>query len=228
MAVSQTMPSLFDKIPDIISYTRAVPDLVSIKIIVGGRVFNIYGPPPLAENRRRRLGKDTARSRPAGSDMVRKEEEISPLRKTLAENPQILVDYLMNRAKMAVILLDRQGHILDSNPYFLETAGLNEKHLGRSIGSIINENIAISERDEKKICWDVRFSFSANNMLEQTLYGKMIDMGDRYVIIAESIRLTHSEMIKKMSRLTDELTDLTWELNKKTASWLQQTRKSPN
>lgn len=61
----------------------------------------------------------------------------------------------------------------------------------------------------------MRLSFVLSDSLEHTLAGQMIDIGNLRVVFAHTIRLTDNEMVAKMSRLTDELTDLTRELNKK-------------
>jgi diguanylate cyclase (GGDEF)-like protein len=147
--------------------------------------------------------------------MVKETRHISALSNLLAENPQIIADYLMSGGRLAIILLDRQGMILDCNPFFLETAGLTEKPLGQSINTYLADNPSATGNSETQICREVRFSFILKHSLEQTLSGHMMDIGNRRIIFAQTIRLTDNEMVAKMSRLTDELTDLTRELNKK-------------
>jgi diguanylate cyclase (GGDEF)-like protein len=147
--------------------------------------------------------------------MVRETGHTSALSTLLAENPRLIADYLMTHGRLAIILLDQQGMILDCNPFFLENAGLTEKPIGQSINAFLAESLPTAGAGETRTCQDVRFSFVLNNSQEQTISGHMMDIGNRRVIFAQTIRLTNNEMVAKMSRFTDELTDLTRELNKK-------------
>ncbi|MBP1710903.1 MAG: hypothetical protein H6Q49_1105, partial [Deltaproteobacteria bacterium] len=67
--------------------------------------------------------------------MVRESGYISDLSTLLAENANVIADYLMTCGRLAIILLDRQGVILDCNPFFLENTGLTEKPIGQSINA---------------------------------------------------------------------------------------------
>ena len=161
------------------------------------------------------MGRHTAKRHPAGSVMVKQAKHIAALSTLLTENPQVIADYLMTRGRLAIMLLDQQGMILDCNPFFLENTGLTEKPIGQSINNFLAENPSAKGNRETQIYREVRFSFTLNHAREQTLSGHMMVIGDRHIIFAQTIRLTENEMVAKMSRLTDELTDLTRELNKK-------------
>ncbi|MFO7569817.1 MAG: GGDEF domain-containing protein [Smithellaceae bacterium] len=147
--------------------------------------------------------------------MVKEAEPVSVLRAVLAENPEIVTDYLMAGGRLAILLVDRQGSILDCNPFFLENAGLAEKPIGQSVDIFLTESLPTAQEGEPQICRNVRLTFILNHSLEHTLSGHMMDIGNRRLIVAHSIRLTDNEMVTKMSRFNDELTDLTRALNKK-------------
>ncbi len=133
----------------------------------------------------------------------------------MAEKPGLFFEYLMTGARVAMLLLDRQGTVLDCNSFFLESVGLAEKPVGQSINAFLSEALPAVIEGDTQTCRDVRLSFALRDSLEHTLSGQMIDSGNLCVIFAYAIRLTDNEMVAKMSRLTDELTDLTRELNKK-------------
>ncbi len=147
--------------------------------------------------------------------MVKEAEHISYLSALLAEYPRIIADYLLTGGRLAMILLDRKGTILDCNSFFLENVGLAEKPVGQSINAFLAEGLPAAKEGDTQTCRDVRLSFVLSDSLEHTLAGQMIDIGNLRVVFAHTIRLTDNEMVAKMSRLTDELTDLTRELNKK-------------
>ncbi|PKN96486.1 MAG: hypothetical protein CVU43_20455 [Chloroflexi bacterium HGW-Chloroflexi-5] len=147
--------------------------------------------------------------------MVRESGHISALNSLLAENTQVIVDYLMTSGRLAIILLDTQGTILDCNSFFMDNAGLKEKPIGQYINAFLAESLPAAGFGETRIYQDVRFSFVLKNSLEQTIAGHMMDIGNRRIIFAHTFRHTNNEMVAKISHFTDELTDLTRELNKK-------------
>ena len=147
--------------------------------------------------------------------MVRRILPIPDISQPAGRKCELIADYLHDRGRLAVILLDREGTILDCNPFFLENTGLTEKPIGQSINAFLAESLPTAGVGEIRIYQDVRFSFVLNNSLEQTISGHMMDIGNCRVIFAHTFRHTNNEMVAKMSRFTDESTDLTRELNKK-------------
>jgi diguanylate cyclase (GGDEF)-like protein len=142
--------------------------------------------------------------------MVKEADRLPDFGALLVENQRIIADYLLTSGRVAMILLDREGIILDCNSFFLENAGLTEKPLGRSINTFLNEDLPAAGD-----CRPVRLTFVLNHSLEHSLSGHMLELGGWYVIFAHSIHLTDNEMVANLSRLADELTDLTRKLNKK-------------
>ena len=147
--------------------------------------------------------------------MVVQTDTNSDLKQLFYSQPQVFVDYLMSSGRLAVILLDAEGTILDCNAFFLENAGLSEKPIGRSVNAFLHESpIAVKDCGAGN-CRPVKLSFDLNHSIEHTLSGHLLESDGRYVIFAHTMRLTDNELVATLSRLTDELTDLTRELNKK-------------
>ena len=147
--------------------------------------------------------------------MVTQNQTNSDLKQLFYSKPQVFVDYLMSSGRLAVILLDAEGTILDCNAFFLENAGLSEKPVGRSINAFSHESLIAAKECEEGSCRPVKLSFDLSHSIEHMLSGHLLEIDGRYVIFAHTMHLTDNELVATLSRLTDELTDLTRELNKK-------------
>lgn len=147
--------------------------------------------------------------------MVDQSAPESDLKKLFYSRPRIFADYLLTSGRLAVILLDAAGTILDCNAFFLENAGLSKKPVGRSINSFLRDGQAAAKTCRAGDCLPVKLTFDLSASLERSLSGHLLEIDGRYVIFAHTVRLTDNELVTTLSRLTDELTDLTRELNKK-------------
>lgn len=147
--------------------------------------------------------------------MVDQNSTESALKKLFYSRPRVFADYLLNSGRLAVILLDAEGTILDCNAFFLENSGLAEKPIGLSINTFLQDDQAAAKTCRAGGCLPVKLTFDLNASLERSLSGHLLGIDGRYVIFAHTLRLTDNELVVTLSRLTDELTDLTRELNKK-------------
>jgi len=147
--------------------------------------------------------------------MVDQNAPESDLKKLFYSRPRVFADYMLNAGRLAVILLDAAGTILDCNAFFLENAGLAEKPVGRSINAFLRDGQVAAKACRAGDCLPVKLTFDLNTSLERSLSGHLLEIDGRYVIFAHTVRLTDNELVATLSRLTDELTDLTRELNKK-------------
>src|SRR5512145_456277 len=147
--------------------------------------------------------------------MVTGQNAPSGLAALFADQPEVMTRYLLTPGRLAIILLDHEGTILDCNPFFLENTGLSEKPIGQSISTFSGAGFTSGEDPAQNDFRSIRLAFVLNHSHEQSLSGHVIKIGDRYIIFAHTVRLTDHELVTTLSRLTDELTDLTRELNKK-------------
>ena len=74
--------------------------------------------------------------------MVDQNSTESALKKLFYSRPRVFADYLLNSGRLAVILLDAEGTILDCNAFFLENSGLAEKPIGLSINTFLQDDQA--------------------------------------------------------------------------------------
>jgi two-component system, cell cycle response regulator len=147
--------------------------------------------------------------------MVNGQDVPSNLKMLFNDHPEIIANYLLSSGRLAVILLDHQGTILDCNPFFLENAGLSEKPVGQSINVFLGEGLSIAKEIAQGDFRSIKLTFILNHSLEHSLSGHVIKIGNRYIIFAHTVHLTDHELVVTLSKLNDELTDLTRELNKK-------------
>ncbi|MBN1662762.1 MAG: GGDEF domain-containing protein [Deltaproteobacteria bacterium] len=147
--------------------------------------------------------------------MVSEHDVPAHLSKIFLEHPEKIADYLLTSGRLAVILLDRQGTILDCNPFFLENIDLTEKPVGQSIDAFLSGGLPIDKDLDRGDCRPIRLTLALHHSLERSLSGHVIEVGNRYLIFAHNVRLTDHELFATLSKLTDELTDLTRQLNKK-------------
>ncbi|HOG12797.1 MAG: GGDEF domain-containing protein [Smithellaceae bacterium] len=147
--------------------------------------------------------------------MVRDSGAPTDLESLLQGNPEKVTRYLLSSGRMAMILLDRKGVILDCNAFFLESVGLSEKPVGKSIQAFLREGLQAGWECIRGDCRPVKLTFTLNGPLEYFLSGHILNVQEHYLLFAHTVRLTDHEMVVKLSRLTDELTDLTRQLNKK-------------
>ena len=147
--------------------------------------------------------------------MVNESDNPSRLKTLLVNQPEVIANYLLTSGRLAVILLDHQGTILDCNPFFLDSIDLTEKPVGQSIDAFLSEGLPMGKDLANGDCRAIRLTLSLHHSLERSLAGHVIKVNDLYLIFAHSVRLTDNELFAKLSSLNDELTDLTRELNKK-------------
>lgn len=137
------------------------------------------------------------------------------LKQLLISQPEVIADYLLSSGRLAVVLLDLQGSILDCNSFFLECVDLTGKPIGKTISAFLNKAFPPGKDMAEGECRPIKFTFALNHSLERALSGNVLRVNNQYLIFANSLRLTDHELMATLSKLTDELTDLTRELNKK-------------
>ena len=147
--------------------------------------------------------------------MVKGRGAPTDLESLLRENPEEITGYLLSQGRMAMILLDQNGVILDCNAFFLESVGLSDKPVGKSIQAFLREGLQAGWDCVRADCRPVKLTFTLNGPLEYSLSGHVLNVHEHYLIFAHTVRLTDHEMVATLSRLTDELTDLTRQLSKK-------------
>ena len=147
--------------------------------------------------------------------MVKGRGAPTDLESLLRENPEEITGYLLSQGRMAMILLDQNGVILDCNAFFLESVGLSDKPVGKSIQAFLREGLQAGWDCVRADCRPVKLTFTLNGPLEYSLSGHVLNIHEHYLLFAHTVRLTDHEMVATLSRLTDELTDLTRQLSKK-------------
>lgn len=139
----------------------------------------------------------------------------SLLQRCLVTHPDISAEYLLGCGRVALILLDREGHILDCNPYCLENLQWPEKPLGHLLDEYLEEALDTRDPARPGQCQTGRMTLIFNNEYQTVLTGHLVELDEGYLVLAHSLRLSDSERVAALSRITDELSNLTRELHKK-------------
>jgi diguanylate cyclase (GGDEF)-like protein len=122
--------------------------------------------------------------------------------------------YFSEISNTGLILINKRGKILDCNRGFLELLGLKEKPINRNINELLSNNserILFPEDAFAKI----NLLFDSSGEVEVLLKGYIFPCDGLYLLIFEQHRLTYNELIEKMSKLNDQIVDITRELEKK-------------
>ena len=127
--------------------------------------------------------------------MVDQNSTESALKKLFYSRPWVFADYLLNSGRLAVILLDAEGTILDCNAFFLENSGLAEKPIGLSINTFLQDDQVAAKTCRAGGCLPVKLTFDLNASLERYLSGHLLEIDGRYVIYAHTQRLTDNELV---------------------------------
>ncbi|WP_022856035.1 PAS domain-containing protein [Thermodesulfobacterium thermophilum] len=122
--------------------------------------------------------------------------------------------YLLELSNIGLVLIDRKGEILDCNKGFLKIVGLREKPIKQNIKNFLTKNkqkISLPKNSFTQI--DLLLNVS--DKTEILSRGYIFSCNKLYLIILEHYRITYSELIEKMSKLNDQIVDITRELEKK-------------
>lgn len=122
--------------------------------------------------------------------------------------------YFSELSNAGLVLINKKGKILDCNKGFLELLGLKEKLVNRNINYFLSKNsekIPFLEDSFAKI----NLLFNVSGDAEVLLKGYIFHCDELYLLIFEQHRLTFNELIEKMSKLNDQIVNITRELEKK-------------
>lgn len=147
--------------------------------------------------------------------MVKQNDPVVNLHQVFFSHPEVFYHYLLSIGRIAVILIDKEGKILDCNRFFMDNLLLEEKPTGQLLNGFLDEGLLINHENSARDFQSIRLSFSLNQCREQTLSGHIVRVDDYYVVLGCSLHLTDHELVAAISKLNDELTDMTRELNKK-------------
>lgn len=160
------------------------------------------------------MGKRSTISIRKNSKMVKGNNKLAKL---FHEQPKIIQQFLLSSSNMSIILLDHNGIILDCNEFFLGSIQLLQKPVGKSIDNFVHHGLKhIKNNVSDEISHAFKLTFSLEDSSHYTTRSHIVKIDEQhFVIFSHALHLTHSESIVAMSKLTNELTDITRELNKK-------------
>jgi len=132
----------------------------------------------------------------------------------LNQNNKKIFFYLTELSGIGFVIIDRKCKILDCNKGFLEVLGLKVKPLDRDLNDFLSKN-SEKIRFPKNSFGKLNSLFTISNESEILLKGYIFRFKKLYLLIFEQHRLSYNELILKMSKLNDQIVNITRELEKK-------------
>lgn len=129
-------------------------------------------------------------------------------------HPDVIISYFDQLSSLAIVLIDKDKKILDCNIGFIKILGLREKPINHPLTKFLSrysEEVLLSDRAFNVI--NIVFKGAGN--MEILLKGSILSFDNLYLMIFEQYRLTYNELITKMSKLNDQIVDITRQLEKK-------------
>jgi len=141
------------------------------------------------------------------------------LKSKLKEISDIIFLYLSEISNTGLILIDKDYKILNCNEGFLRLIGLKEKPINKPLKSLLSKGykkISFSEKIFSEKCFNsVNLLFVASNSEEILLKGHIFNCDTFFLLIFDQHLLTYYDLLEKMSKLNDQLVNITRELKKK-------------
>lgn len=128
--------------------------------------------------------------------------------------PDLLEDYIIHFRQLAVILVDAGGLICDCNPYFEELLASRSSPVGKPLQFFLSEQLSLADLSSARTWKVIRLPFQIEGS-EHLFSGHILPVESFWLIIVHTFRVSHQQTVETLSRLTDELTDITRELNRK-------------
>lgn len=125
-----------------------------------------------------------------------------------------IVSYFEHLSNVAIIVVDKDKKILDCNSGFTKILGLREKPINFPLTNFLSKHskeILLPDRAYNMI----KIVFKGADNMEILLKGSIFSIENLYLMIFEQYRLTYNELISKMSKLNDQIVDITRQLEKK-------------
>jgi two-component system, cell cycle response regulator len=130
-------------------------------------------------------------------------------------NPGTISSYFERLSQTVLILIDRAGDIHDCNQVLLDVLNLSQKPVQMKIGELLSPESKEFSLPSDDGYVPLKLNFTGPDTIQITLAGYIFSVEGGYMLIFEKHKLTYNELIKKMSFLNNELTNLTRELDKK-------------
>lgn len=136
------------------------------------------------------------------------------LRTTLLKHVDSFIDNLSRFSEAVIVLFDSSGEIVDCTHTLARLVGTEENLVGRNLEDFVVDNavdkLVITENSKVKI------GLADSTSVIHLVTGFIMKIDDEYrILFGEKIGLTAGNMLESMSKITDELVDLSRELSKK-------------
>lgn len=134
----------------------------------------------------------------------------------LKHYPEIAIQYVYNLSNLGVVIIDKKGKIIDCNEGFCKILGVEKKLIGFNIKDLLSKTSQEPILSKKSLT-KLNLLFIGKDNVKILLNSFIFPISGYYLLIFEQHRLTYSELITKMSKLNDEIVNMTRELEKKNA-----------
>lgn len=134
-------------------------------------------------------------------------------------NCHLIFDYINHISTICVVLLDRQMNIRDCNFAFQTITGAKSKPVGEKLISfLLHEDQNIDVNPPEKGFQKKQFTLLGQTPVYNNMVGYFARANDGYLLFCERAWVTEDEIFEEMSKINNQLANMTRELNKKNSA----------
>lgn len=132
-------------------------------------------------------------------------------------NIPYIIEYLEQSSSISIVLLDENLVIKDCNKVFLKTIGTSQKPFDTDFfNMILPEDRPVLESAIKNNNPDIHFTLFCNKRSLGNMHGYLARSTDNcYLLFCERTKVTDETIIQEISKLNNQMANITRELNKK-------------
>ncbi len=139
-----------------------------------------------------------------------------PEENILAQNSHKVLEYLDQYSSSCLVMLDDQMFIKHCNQAFLNIIGLQSVPIGKNLKDFLLQEGGILPYDSKQSGYHGVHVTIVNNMqIQFTMIGYFVPIKDGYLLFCEKTWLAEDEIFQEISKINNQLANITRELNKK-------------
>ncbi len=140
--------------------------------------------------------------------------------KILTQNSQKILKYLDQYSGSCFVLLDGQKFIKHCNQAFLNIIGLQSVPIGKSLKDFLHQESEILSCDLQDLGYHgLHLTLVNNTQIQFNMIGYFIPIEGGYLLFCEKNWLAEDEIFQEISKINNQLANMTRQLNKKILPW---------
>ena len=132
-------------------------------------------------------------------------------------NISYIIEYLEQSISISIVMLDENMVLKDCNQVFLDTIGTSHKPINTDFFSmVLAEDRSVLENAIENSNPDIHFTIYCEEKSLGNMHGYLMRRADNsYLLFCERTKVTDETIIQEISKLNNQMANITRELNKK-------------